>query len=186
MLGLPYPCGAKLDGLAAQGDASAHSFPVSLLKPDSLDFSFSGVKTAVLYTIKGIPVRENGRTIFERDHTNLTESAKADIASSFQTAAIDALLVKLTRALEQADSQTLGDCAAYQSLLVGGGVSANSHLRAKLPDLADTFDLELRLPKMRYCMDNAAMIAGLGSEQFAAGHREDLVLQAAPTAPRRP
>jgi tRNA N6-adenosine threonylcarbamoyltransferase len=185
MLGLPYPGGAKLDGLAALGDASAHSFPVSLLKPDSLDFSFSGVKTAVLYTIKGIPVRENGRTIFERDHTDLTESAKADIAASFQKAAIDALLVKLSRALEQTGSDTLGNCASYQSLLVGGGVSANSHLRARLPDLADSFDLELRLPKMRYCMDNAAMIAGLGSVQFAAGHRDDLVLQAAPTAPRR-
>lgn len=185
MLGLTYPGGARLDTLAQQGNDAAHKFPVSLLEPGSLDFSFSGVKTAVLYTIKGIPVRREGKTIFERDHTSLTESAKADIAASFQKAAIHALLVKLRRALEQTDSEDVNNCPAYQSLLVGGGVSANSRLRAELPSLAASFDLELRLPAMRFCMDNAAMIAGLGSAQFAAGQKDNLTLQAAPTAPRR-
>jgi len=182
MLGLPYPGGPRLDALATKGDDSAYAFPVSLLGADSLDFSFSGLKTAVLYTARGTPTRVNGVTRFERDHTNLTELEKANIAASFQKAATQAALAKLRRALEKnKETGETGVSPVYRTLVVGGGVSANSRLRRELPTLAREYELELRLPRMRYCMDNAAMIAALGARQLAAGLTDSLTLQASPT-----
>ena len=215
ILGLEYPGGPKLDKLAQQGDDRAHDFPVSLLDPQSLDFSYSGLKTAVLYAVRGKPVRDGDDVRFERDFSNLSEDEKADIAASFQRAAVNAVVRKLERALEHNDCGGTGvspvnphdahrpradlnprttgqlgthgrdaratDANVYRSLLVGGGVSANSHLRATLPTLAERFDLDLHLPSMRYCLDNAAMIAGLGNVQVRAGETDDMSLQAIPT-----
>ncbi len=178
ILGLEYPGGPKLDKLAQSGDDRAHEFPVSLLEPGSLDFSYSGLKTAVLYAVRGKPVRDGKDVRFERDHADLSESEKADLAASFQLAAVAAVLKKVERALENTATGGTGAC---RSLLVGGGVSANSRLRAELPTLADNFDLDLRLPPMRYCLDNAAMIAGLAHEKLNAGDVDDLSLQAVPT-----
>lgn len=181
ILGLEYPGGPKLDKLAQQGNDRAHDFPVSLLNPDSLDFSYSGLKTAVLYAVRGKPVRDSDDVQFERDHTDLSDEEKADVAASFQRAAVQAVIRKLERAIEQAASDPSRSHTPYRSLLVGGGVSANSHLRATLPTLADRFDLDLRLPAMRYCLDNAAMIAGLGDVRIHAGELDDMSLQAVPT-----
>jgi len=176
ILGLPYPGGPRLDTLAQGGDDRAHDFPVSRLGPDSLDFSYSGIKTALLYAVRGTPVRTAGATRFPRDHTHLTDHDKADLAASFQRAAIDAIFLKLRRALERTE-----DC---RSLLVGGGVSANSRLRRELPALAEAYGLDLRLPALRHCMDNAAMIAGLAHHRLDAGAVDDLSLQAMPTTAR--
>lgn len=184
ILGLPYPGGPRLDALARTGNDSAFDFPVSLLEPDSLDFSYSGLKTALLYTVRGRPVREAGGASFQRDHTALSEQEKADLAASFQKAAIDALLEKLRRALEQGGPVKGGGAIECKSLLVGGGVSANSRLRAELPRLAEQFDLDLRLPSIRYCLDNAAMIAGLASVRLRRGESDGLSLQAVPTTSR--
>jgi len=181
MLGLPFPSGPKVETLARAGDERAHDFPVSRLEADSLDFSFSGLKTAVLYTVRGKPRRvggreggrEGGRVVFERSEADLSEREKADIAASFQRAAIEAVALKVERALER--------LPGAGALLVGGGVSANASLRAALARLAEARGLELRLPAMRYCLDNGAMIAGLGFHLLEAGRADDLSLRAAPT-----
>lgn len=172
ILELPYPGGPNLDKLAADGDASAHDFPVSRLGRDSLDFSFSGLKTAVLYAVRGVPGKRDeegaGRPTLDRQR-------RADIAASFQRAAVRAVLLKLERALEQHP-----EC---RSLVVGGGVSANSLLRAEVTRLAKQRALELRLPRMEYCLDNAAMIAGLAHHVLIHrdGRGDDLTLAAEPT-----
>ncbi|MFB3139415.1 MAG: tRNA (adenosine(37)-N6)-threonylcarbamoyltransferase complex transferase subunit TsaD, partial [Phycisphaerales bacterium] len=99
----------------------------------------------------------------------LTQQQKADFAASFQRAAVAAIMRKLMRALERFDVRTL---------LVGGGVSANSRLRAELRELAQRCGLDLRLPKTEYCLDNAAMIAGLAAAKFAVGDFDDWSLSA--------
>jgi len=176
VLGLPYPGGPAIDKLAQQGDDRAHDFPVSALDADSLDFSFSGLKTALLYAVRGKPVRTESGAAFDRDHTDLTDRQRRDFAASFQRAAVDAVLLKIRRALDRPEH---ADCAA---LLVGGGVSANSRLRAGLTELAHKSPIDLRLPAMPYCLDNAAMIAGLAHRRLAAGLTDDLTLNASPRA----
>ncbi|MCA9311376.1 MAG: tRNA (adenosine(37)-N6)-threonylcarbamoyltransferase complex transferase subunit TsaD, partial [Phycisphaerales bacterium] len=172
MLGLPHPGGPRIDRLAQQGNPRAHDFPVSRLDPDSLDFSFSGLKTAVLYTIRGRPARIDGRTTFARDHQDLGEEEKADVAASFQRAAARAVTLKMRRALD-----TMPDTRA---ILVGGGVSANSAIRSAIVELGKQRRLEVRLPRMDLCMDNAAMLAGLAHLRFTRGDVDDLSLAASP------
>ncbi len=171
ILGLPYPGGPNLDALARREDADdrAHDFPVSRLGRESLDFSFSGLKTSLLYAVRGKPV-PGGR--FERDHTWLSDASRADFAASFQRAAVRAVIVKLERALERRPVKTL---------IAGGGVTANSRLRRELAEFASAHALTLKLPATRYCVDNAAMIAGLGHHMLAAGRESGLDLQAVPT-----
>ena len=160
ILDLGYPGGPTLDKLAATGDPKAIRFPRSMLEDGSLDFSFSGLKTAVLYHARG----KQGR---ERPASDLTEQQVADTAASFQAACVDVLIRKLHRAIEQADAK---------AVLIGGGVSSNSGLRAALPSL----DRPTFAPHLRYCTDNAAMIAGLGDVRFAAGLADELTLPASP------
>ncbi len=169
MLGLPFPGGPALDRLAQEpgADDRAVELPISRLGRESLDFSFSGLKTALLYQVKGVP---NAREPVEP--LPLTPKRKRDLAASFQRAAVEAVRIKLERA---------ADGGGYKSLVTGGGVTANSRLRAELAAFAGAKGLKLLLPPMRYCMDNAAMIAGLGARQLAAGLVDDLTLQAEPT-----
>jgi N6-L-threonylcarbamoyladenine synthase len=171
ILGLPYPGGPSLDLLAQREDADdgAVDFPVSRLGSDSLDFSFSGLKTSLLYAVRGKPL-PGGQ--FERDHTWLSDASRADFAASFQRAAVKAVIVKLQRAAER---------AGYKSLLAGGGVTANSRLRRELTEFAGAAGLALRLPAMEFCVDNAAMIAGLAHELLRAGRTSGLDLQALPS-----
>ena len=159
ILGLEYPGGPALDTLANEGDDRAHDFPVAMLARDSLDFSFSGLKTSLLYAVRG--------TRLQRDASALTSTERADFAASFQRAAVTAIIAKVTRALERLDVGTL---------LVGGGVSANSRLRAELVDLARDHQIDLRLPAPEYCVDNGAMIAGLAAARYAAGLFDDWTL----------
>lgn len=185
ILGIPFPGGPNLDRLARTPGANdrAHDFPVSRLAPRSLDFSFSGLKTAMLYAVRGVPLKGG---VFERDHTMLNEGQRADLAASFQRAAARAAILKLERALELLRSQDGAPkdsqgSQTVRTLLVGGGVSANSRLRSELSALAARENLRLRLPAMAYCVDNAAMIAGLGFQQLAIGDVADLRLSAVPT-----
>jgi N6-L-threonylcarbamoyladenine synthase len=196
ILGLPYPGGPNLDTLAQTpgADDRAHDFPISRLSPDSLDFSFSGLKTSLLYAVRGVPLRGGH---FERDHTWLSDSTKADLAASFQRAAIQAVTLKLERVLNSPSlregvggraqdgrkqpGQSGSPSSPYRSLLIGGGVSANSLLRRELQSLASRHSLPLFLPPMPLCVDNAAMIAGLAYRLYQAGRISDLSLQATPT-----
>lgn len=172
ILGLGYPGGPMVDRLAQAGDDRAVEFPVTLLAPDSLDFSFSGLKTAVLYEVRGHPVGRGEGARFERNVAALTDQRRHDLAASFQRAAVRAIMKKLDRARQRHPEA--------RSLLVGGGVSANSRLRSELTSFAAGHGLDLRLPRMEYCVDNAAMIAGAAHAKLTVGQVDDLALSAHP------
>ena len=166
ILGLGYPGGPEIDKLAPQGDPTALKLPKSLLGKDSLDFSFSGLKTALLYAVRGQPVGRGKAARFERDHTALSEQVRADYAASFQRVVVDTVITKLGRATQH----------MAQSLIVGGGVSANTELRERLASWCDEQSVSLHLPSMDFCIDNAAMIAGLAHDLLASGEKADLDL----------
>lgn len=158
ILNLPYPGGPVIDRLAQEGNPEAVAFPRSLLDRQSLDFSFSGLKTSVLYHVRG----HKGR---ERDASSLTEQALRDVAASFQAACVDVIITKLRRAIRQTKAR---------SVIIGGGVSANRGLRsavAKLP-------VPVFFPALRYCTDNAAMSAGLAFLLYQQGKVASLDLDA--------
>lgn len=184
ILGIPYPGGPNLDQLAQAGNPKAYDLPRSMLKPGSLDFSFSGLKTALLYTVRGQPTGKDDRNkpTFARSHADLTEQDRADLAASFQAAAVDVIIKKIKRALQQlADPETTSPPVKPSAILIGGGVSANSELRRQLQQLGEQHDLTIALPPMPYCMDNAAMIAGAAHERFANDDFDDLNLPAIAT-----
>ena len=160
ILGLGYPGGPVVDRLAQQGNARAVRFPRSLLGRDSLDFSFSGLKTAVLYYVRGVP-SPRARPI----PRELSEADVRDVAASFQAACVETLIEKVKRAARRVHAR---------SILVGGGVSANHGLRDALQSLS----IPAFLPPLRYCMDNAAMSAGLARIAFQNGRFSDLGLDA--------
>jgi N6-L-threonylcarbamoyladenine synthase len=138
-LGLGYPGGPVIDRLASEGDPGSIAFPRTRLEPGSLDFSFSGLKTAVLYHAGGAAKR--GETL------NLP-----DVAASFQAAVVDVLVDKAFAALKR---------QGHSRLAVVGGVAANRGLRLALVARAEAEGVELYLPEPVYCTDNAAMVAGL-------------------------
>lgn len=165
ILQLGYPGGPLIDRLARQGDENAINFPLSLLEKESLDFSFSGIKTSVLYHVNG----KKGR---ERDASSLSAQQKADVAASFQRAAAAMLIEKLRRAAARYETR---------SLMVGGGVSANSVIRRRLLELGGELGVPVLIPPLRFCTDNAAMTAGLGYHLLKAGKVADLNLEAIAT-----
>jgi N6-L-threonylcarbamoyladenine synthase len=158
ILGLGYPGGPIIDKLAAEGDPKSITFPRTYLDRDSLDFSFSGLKTAVLYHVRGVPGQA-------KPGATMTEQHLRDVAASFQAACVDVLAKKLRRALKR----TRG-----RSVVLGGGVSANRGLRAALA----TFDVPVHFPPLAYCTDNAAMSAGLADVHYRAGRFASLDLDA--------
>jgi N6-L-threonylcarbamoyladenine synthase len=163
LLGLGYPGGPILDRLAAEGDPKAIRFPRTLLGRDSLDFSFSGLKTAVLYHVRGVPRR--GQDVKSEPAPILSHPQLADIAAGFQAACIDVIAEKLKRAVRKTNAK---------SVIIGGGVSANHGLRAALA----RFPVPVFFPPMRYCTDNAAMSAGLAYVYHRAGQSSSLDLDA--------
>ncbi len=173
ILGLGYPGGPTLDKLAQAGDPRKVDLPRSTLGADSLDFSFSGLKTALLYAVRGHPVGRREAARFERSEADLTDAERADLAASFQAAAVDAVMIKIGRALDQHP--------AVQRLVIGGGVSANSLLRARAVELGERRGLPVHVPAMAFCVDNAAMIAGLAYEHLIAGDVSPLDLPAIAT-----
>lgn len=176
ILGLPFPGGPNLDRLAQSPGANpkAIELPISRLGADSLDFSFSGLKTALLYQARGVPGRRGEFT----PAPALTPERRADLAASFQLAAVRSLMLKLERARAAIVERT----GACRMLACGGGVTANSLLRRELEQFAAAHGLALRLPAPAFCIDNAAMIAGLGCLLLNSGARSDLSLAAEPSA----
>ena len=163
ILGLGYPGGPVIDRLARDGDPRAIRFPRPLLAPDSLDFSFSGLKTAVLYHVRGVPGR--GQDVKAGGLVHLSDTALRDVAASFQAACVDVITQKLRRAIERVGAR---------SVVVGGGVSANQGLRDALGHLP----APALVPPMRYCTDNAAMSAGLADVYVREGRFSALDLDA--------
>ncbi len=135
LLDLPYPGGPAISNLALKGDANAIDFPRALPSKNTLDFSFSGLKTSLVNFLR-------------TDHGQ----SNADIAASFQEAIADALVRKTKQALERDH---------YRSVVVAGGVSANTRIREKLTN-ALTLKINLLIPDLKYCTDNGAMIAAMG------------------------
>ena len=162
ILGLGYPGGPEIERAARQGNPKAIAFPRTLLGPDSLDFSFSGVKTAVLYHVHGPGRTEGG---LER----LTPQDIANIAASFQAAVVDVLVRKTMRAVDQRN---------VDAVVLGGGVAANKALRQALADACEERRLTFHAAPMAYCGDNGAMIAALGYHLYLRGERADLAADA--------
>lgn len=165
ILGLGYPGGPIIDKLAKGGDPKAVSLPRTWLEPPSLDFSFSGIKTAVLYHVHG-PGKTTGGL------EKLSERDKADICASFQAAVVDVLVGKTMQAVRQTGVRTV---------MVGGGVAANSALRARMQEDCDKRGVQLYLAQRTYCTDNGAMIAYLGWQLFKRGIVTPLDVTATPT-----
>ncbi len=164
MLGLPYPGGPAISRAAEKGNPRAYRFPRSFLNdPQRLDFSFSGLKTAVRYEIAG-----PGRPRF--DEINLSEQQVADLAASFQDAVVDCLVGKAILALERTGLSTL---------CVGGGVAANLRLRERLEQAAASASVELHIAPPALCTDNAVMGA-IAIERLRAGLVESLDLDVIP------
>lgn len=166
-----YPGGPKLDKLAQTGDPKAvDPLPISLLDRDSLDFSYSGLKTALLYRVRGNPSGKGKDVTFVRSAADLTNEHKANLAAAFQVAAIGALMNKVRRALDQMAQQD----KTPRRILVGGGVSANSEIRKQMTALAEELGIETCLPPLSVCLDNAAMLGGLAHHRFVKGDFDNL------------
>jgi len=151
VLGLPFPGGPHIDRAATEGDAGAIAFPRGLTGPRDapLDFSFSGLKTAVA---RWVEARERaGEPV-----------PVADVAASFQEAVVDVLTAKAVAACAEVGAGTL---------LVAGGVAANRRLREVAAQRCAAAGIELRVPPVRLCTDNGAMIATLGAAVVAAGRQ---------------
>ncbi len=162
LLGLGYPGGPLIDKLARQGNPKAIRFPRTMLEKDSLDFSFSGLKTAVLYHCQGQDMLGENRL------ADMTEQEKANIAASFQAAVVDVLIKKTTRAIQQTKAHTV---------LLGGGVAANNALRQQLSKQCEKLGCKLLISTKKYCTDNAAMVGGLAYYKLQAGMLAPLTLE---------
>jgi len=147
MLKLGFPGGVAVDNLAAKGNPAAFKFPRPLIHEENFDFSFSGLKTAALRQLQAMTAEE-------------IERSKADLAASYQAAIVDVLVDKLVKA-----ARSIG----AKNWTITGGVSANSSLRARAEMSAKKNGAVLALPPLRYCTDNAAMIALAGLLKWQAG-----------------
>jgi N6-L-threonylcarbamoyladenine synthase len=154
LLGLGYPGGPQLAALAERGRPGVFRFPRPLTERPGLDFSFSGLKTAVVVALRG------------RD---LDEQTRADAALAFEEAVVDTLVTKCRRALEATDARTL---------VVAGGVGANRRLRARMRAMGEAEGVRVVYPRVEFCTDNAAMIALLGHLRLSAGQHDDLAIRA--------
>jgi len=164
ILKLPYPGGPAIEKAAKDGNPEAIKFPRSMLEKDSLDFSFSGIKTAVLYYCHGQDMKGANRV------DSMSQQEIADIAASFQAAMVDVLVKKTRRAAEKIGAKTV---------LLGGGVAANSRLREALGKMCDEAEpaKKLLIAPKQYCTDNAVMVASLAYHKFKAGLFADLTLE---------
>lgn len=160
ILGLGYPGGPAVEALARDGDASAVPLPRPLVGSDEPHFSFAGLKSAVLRAAQS------------------GEHGAADLAASFQQAAIDCLLDRLQIAISASDT--------VPTLVVAGGVAANQRVRAALEELAERNGMKFTAPPLRLCTDNAAMVAWAGCERLTLGQNDPLDFSAKPRWPLDP
>ncbi len=167
MLGLPYPGGPSIQRAAESGNPKAYRFPRAFLRDERLDFSFSGLKTAVRYAIER-PGSASSVPVANR--SPLAPEMIADLAASFQEAVADCLVGKAYAALEQTGLRTL---------CVGGGVAANARIRQRLQEEAQGRNVELHVAPLRLCTDNAVMGA-IAVERLEAGLFESLDLDVVP------
>ena len=156
LFGLGYPGGPAIDRHAEQGDPQFHDFPRSRL--DDFDFSFSGLKTSVLYYL---------RDRSDADRERLLDAHREDLCASVRAAVVDMLVDALRRALRARD---------VAHVAVVGGVAANALLRRRVEALGTAQNVGVSVPPLPYCMDNAAMIAQAGAQRLAAGHRSAVTL----------
>jgi N6-L-threonylcarbamoyladenine synthase len=164
ILKLPYPGGPAIEQAAQKGNPGAIKFPRSMLGRGSLDFSFSGIKTAVLYYCRGQDMKGEDKV------DSMSEQQIADIAASFQAAVIEVLVKKTRRAAERTGAKTV---------LLGGGVAANAQLRAAIQKSCNETvpARKLLVAPKQYCTDNAVMVASLAYHKFKAGLFADLTLE---------
>lgn len=155
VIGLPYPGGAQMDKLAHTGNKDAIKFPSPAVR-DSLDFSFSGIKTAALNYLNS--AAQKGEEI-----------DRADLAASYTNAIVTGIEKQIAGAL---------DMTGHKTLVMAGGVAANSHLRARLSALCESRGVKFVFPRLSLCGDNGAMIAAAGSFEYEAGAFADTSLNA--------
>ncbi len=161
VLGLPYPGGPKIDELAKIGNENFIDFPLIMLEKDSYDFSFSGLKSAVLNYVNQAKMKGE-------------EYKVEDICASFQKAAVSVLVKKTIRATKE-----LG----YDTIVMAGGVSANSYLRFEMKKACDENGFKLNVPKPVYCTDNGAMIASYAYYKYLENDFSDMSLNAVSNLP---
>ncbi len=159
LLGLPYPAGPALERLARQGTGQGLCFPRPMTDRPGLDFSFSGLKTHVVNTVRRLGTEAQ---------------ARVEIARAFQDAVVDTLVIKCRRALRQ---------TGLQRLVLAGGVSANTALRAAMSQMAEAEETTLYYPRPEFCTDNGAMIAYAGYLRARGGQGEPLPFTATPRWP---
>ena len=166
ILSLGYPGGPVIENRAALSkNKSGVKFPKTYLGKDSLDFSFSGIKTAVLYYVRKRESMVHGPSSMDKQTIN-------DICYSFQENVLDTLVEKTFLAASM---------HGIKNIVVGGGVAANSRLREKFAGASKFSEgVKIYFPEKKYCMDNAAMVGVLGEELYKRGHRSDLYLSAEP------
>ncbi|MBR1532414.1 MAG: tRNA (adenosine(37)-N6)-threonylcarbamoyltransferase complex transferase subunit TsaD [Eubacterium sp.] len=160
-MGLAYPGGISIDKLSPDGDENAFAFPVPKVSTSPYDYSFSGLKTVVINIVHR--AEQKGETI-----------NTADLAASFQNAVVGCLLTNLEKAAVD---------FGFSKIVIAGGVSANSKLRAEAAAMCKKHGWELNIPQLKYCGDNAAMIASQGCFEYLAGVRADESLNAYATMP---
>ena len=156
VIGMPYPAGAAMDKLAYEGDASAFKLPSPALVGDTLDFSFSGLKTAALNIINS--ERQKGG-----------EPHHADLTASYTRVIVDAIVKKVSLAIEKMGTERL---------VLAGGVAANSHIRGALDELCRKKGVQFCKPSLSLCSDNAAMVAAAGYFEYLAGNFANTALNA--------
>lgn len=154
ILGLPYPGGPNIEKIAQEGNPRAVRFPRSLMDKDNLDFSFSGLKTAVLYHCQGQDMKGENRV------ASMSRQEIADIAASFQAAVIEVLVRKTKRAAKRIKARTV---------LMGGGVACNGALREAMEVMCKKERLTLMIAPKKFCTDNAVMVASLAYYKYKAG-----------------
>lgn len=160
-MGLEYPGGVSIDRISKDGNENAFKFPKPRLSGSPYDFSFSGLKTAVINTIHNAEQKEEKINI-------------ADLAASFQKSVVDCLVTNLEKVAKD---------RCFNKIVIAGGVSANSKLRAEIQKMCKGHKWSLYLPKLKYCGDNAAMIASQGYYEFMRGMTADESLNAYATMP---
>ena len=174
MLGLPYPAGRHIDELSRLGVSDNRLFPRPYLDNDTLDFSFSGLKTAMQYHLAN---HAYGKVAFdpltgELDLNHIVPQSLYDVCASYTSAVVETLKKKTARALLQEQG--------IRSIVLAGGVAANSFLRKAIHELAVENNLNFYAPTLAHCADNAVMIAHLGARLYAMGYEHELGFEAIP------